>query len=153
MTKTVINPKTGREINIGGPTYEKLVKEGYSFKSAKKGIRKIPKASVSKELKQKILSKDIPKVKKAKGRGGQTRGWGEAAPKRGRERKELYKQCGDSCFLKPDTLNFPICAKCSPKGCSCKIDPRGVNAAYIRARQWKYGDIADLAYELKTKMK
>ena len=56
-------------------------------------------------------------------------GWGKLAPSQKQRREMLYK-CGKKCFLGPGT-SFPICAKGS-----CKINKKGVYAAYIRSRQW-----------------
>ena len=56
-------------------------------------------------------------------------GWSKLAP-RGRERTRMLRKCGRKCFLGPKK-SFPICAKGT-----CKINTKGVYAAYIRARQW-----------------
>lgn len=78
------------------------------------------------------------------GRGIKTRGWISRSPQKGSERHQLKSECGDKCFLLPESEKFPICA--SPKlneGKSvCAIDCGGVNAALIRARQWGYDDVA-----------
>lgn len=73
-----------------------------------------------------------------------SRGWAKAAPKRGRERNLMKKQCGSKCFLQPKNLKFPVCkssrgrfGKTSNKA-SCKPDCRGLLSAYRRAQQWKY---------------
>lgn len=64
------------------------------------------------------------------------KGWGKVAPK-GKQRTLMYKKCGSRCFLGTKTPgdkqhpDFPICSKGT-----CKINPKGVYAAYIRARQW-----------------
>ena len=63
-------------------------------------------------------------------------GWGKQAP-HGAQRTRMYKKCGKKCFLGKKTPgdkqhpNFPICTKGT-----CKINPKGVYAAYIRAKQW-----------------
>ena len=57
------------------------------------------------------------------------KGWGRVSPK-GRERTQMLRKCGKKCFLGP-RKSFPICSKGT-----CKINPKGVEAAYIRARQW-----------------
>ena len=56
-------------------------------------------------------------------------GWGKLAPNT-KQRKKLLDKCGKKCFLGPD-LSFPIC----PKN-SCKVNKKGLYAAYIRSRQW-----------------
>ena len=64
------------------------------------------------------------------------KGWNKLAPK-GKQRTTMYKKCGKKCFLgtisrkdkqHPD---FPICAKGT-----CKVNRKGLWAAYIRAKQW-----------------
>lgn len=63
-------------------------------------------------------------------------GWGKIAPQ-GRERTTMYRRCGKKCFLGTKTPrdrqhpDFPICAKGT-----CKVNKKGLYAAYIRARQW-----------------
>ena len=56
-------------------------------------------------------------------------GWRRQAP-RGHARTVMRKKCGKKCFLGP-RKSFPICTKGT-----CKINPKGVYAAYIRAHQW-----------------
>ena len=74
------------------------------------------------------------------GRGSATRGWRKEKPGV-HERTVMYTRCGSKCFLGPKT--FPICTKKT-----CTINPRGVHAAYTRARQWKYTRIATRARQL-----
>ena len=56
-------------------------------------------------------------------------GWGKLAPK-GHQRTVMKRKCGKKCFLGPKK-SFPICAKGT-----CKVNKKGLYAAYIRARQW-----------------
>ena len=42
----------------------------------------------------------------------------------------MLKKCGKKCFLGPDK-SFPICAKGT-----CKVNDKGLYAAYVRAKQW-----------------
>ena len=42
----------------------------------------------------------------------------------------MLKKCGRKCFLGPKK-SFPICSRGT-----CRINKKGVWAAYIRARQW-----------------
>ena len=56
-------------------------------------------------------------------------GWGRVAP-RGRARTVMLRKCGKKCFLGP-RKSFPICSKGT-----CKVNPKGVYAALIRAREW-----------------
>jgi hypothetical protein len=90
-------------------------------------------------------------------------GWGTMAPKKGPERARLYEECdakGKSCFLRPNAQNpgqsgFPVCPACrNPNvSCSCQPDCKGVVAAYVRARQWKYVDEAEKARAMEQKYK
>jgi hypothetical protein len=65
--------------------------------------------------------------------------WSHVAPKTVGERSALMAKCGRRCFLGPDKT-FPICARLGSGSGSgsaaCKIDRRGVAAAYSRAREW-----------------
>jgi hypothetical protein len=59
--------------------------------------------------------------------------WRRMQP-RGRQRTTMYKKCGRKCFLGPPKRphpSFPICTKGT-----CRINRKGVHAAYARARQW-----------------
>ena len=76
-----------------------------------------------------------------------TRGWREASPKRGKEREELKKKCGEKCFLLPQQNKFPIC-----RPDSCVPDCRGILSAKIRARQYNYENIAIMAQQLQNKL-
>jgi len=85
-----------------------------------------------------------------------TTGWHDRAPKKGHERNRLYDECdakGKTCFLNPSKKGFPICPACrdSDVPCSCEPDCGGITAAYVRARQWGYDDIAKNAQMLKAK--
>ena len=60
-------------------------------------------------------------------------GWSKIAPS-GKQRTQMYKKCGNKCFLgtKPSgDPGFPICKKNT-----CKINKKGTYAAYVRAREW-----------------
>ena len=56
-------------------------------------------------------------------------GWGKIAPQ-GHARTVMKRRCGKKCFLGPDK-SFPVCAKGT-----CRINDKGLWAAYIRAREW-----------------
>ena len=64
------------------------------------------------------------------------KGWGKLAPK-GVQRTRMYNKCGKKCFLGTKTRgdkkhpDFSICAKGT-----CKINKKGLWAAYIRAKEW-----------------
>ena len=65
-----------------------------------------------------------------KNRKGQpTKGWSKMSPGT-HARTLMLKKCGKKCFLGPKK-SFPICNKGT-----CKINPKGVYSAYIRAREW-----------------
>ena len=147
--KKIKNPKTHRYIRVDGPTYHKLQREGYDLRGLKWKWEKRSSrqyANTANDNFSQIDKLPVGHYVTAKGRGSATRGWGEVAPKRGRPRNRLLEKCGPACFLKPDTLSFPICPRDK-----CEIDCRGVNAAYIRARQWKYDRVGEEALKLKKK--
>ena len=82
------------------------------------------------------------------GRGSKTRGWKNQSPEY-RQRTFMLKKCGKKCFLGPNT-SFPICTKNT-----CKVNKKGVYAAYIRAKEYitikgtkKYTNIAKKAAQL-----
>ncbi len=89
--------------------------------------------------------KSAPKKKKTGGAlssGGKTRyrartkrggkaSWSSVAPKTTAERRKIKKKCGDGCFGDPATLGYPICTSRS-----CEPDPRGIEAARSRAKQF-----------------
>ena len=69
-----------------------------------------------------------------------SRGWSRIAPKTVGERSAVLAKCGRRCFLGPGKT-FPICARLgsgsgSGSARTCKVDRRGVAAAYSRAREW-----------------
>ena len=63
------------------------------------------------------------------GRGSATKGWKNQQPSY-RQRSVMLKKCGKKCFLGTQK-SFPICKKNT-----CKVSPKGVYSAYIRARQY-----------------
>ena len=72
------------------------------------------------------------------GRGSFVSGWKREKP--GYHQKTvMLKRCGRKCFLGPGK-KFPICKKNT-----CKVSKKGVHAAYIRARQYKYKNISKKA--------
>jgi hypothetical protein len=75
-----------------------------------------------------------------------TRGWRKQSPGT-HERTLMMRRCGRKCFLGPNKT-FPICKKRT-----CKVDRRGVQAAFIRARQWGYTYIAKRAKKLLQSLK
>ena len=76
------------------------------------------------------------------------RGWSKISPSQS-DRTVMLHKCGKKCFLGPNKT-FPICSKNT-----CKINKKGVYAAYIRAREYstikgtqKYRKIANKANKL-----
>ena len=63
------------------------------------------------------------------GRGSATKGWKNEQPSY-HQRSIMLKKCGKKCFL-GTKKSFPICKKNT-----CKVSPKGVYSAYIRARQY-----------------
>ena len=86
-----------------------------------------------------------------KGRGTFLKGWSKQQP-RTHERTIMMQKCGKKCFLGPNK-SFPICTKHT-----CKINKKGLYAAYIRAKEYitikgsrKYKIIANKSYKLLHK--
>lgn len=76
-------------------------------------------------------------------------GWSAAAPKTKKARQTLANNCGRArCFLKPDTLGFPIC---EPDTCAQSC--RALRAAKSRAAQYKHADVLKKATKLAAKKK
>lgn len=89
-------------------------------------------------------------TRKNRGKGSATRGWKSEKP--GYHQKTvMLKKCGKKCFLGPNK-SFPICKKNT-----CRINKKGVQSAYNRARQFrtrgrKYSIIANKAKKMLQKM-
>ena len=60
-----------------------------------------------------------------------SKGWAKKSPKRGMERNKMMRKCGKKCFL-GSKKSFPIFSKNT-----FKVNPKGVYAAYVRAKQWE----------------
>ncbi len=86
------------------------------------------------------MSSTTRKTKKR--RKNPMKGWKKSGPRPGKARKKLLQNCGRKCFLKPESLKFPVCKACGQSFCSCRYDCRGLLAAEIRAKQWKYPLVA-----------
>jgi hypothetical protein len=101
------------------------------------------------EVAFKVISKTSTPKKTTKARGGGvfTNGWKEAAPKKGVARQKLMKECGPDAYLLPSKLKFPIVAAGDK---SCKPDCRGLQSAFVRAKQWKYDAVAKKADKMLT---
>lgn len=91
-----------------------------------------------------------------KGRGAYLKGWSKSKPS-SKQRTVMLKKCGKKCFL-GTKKSFPICTKNT-----CKINRKGIHAAYARAREYesitgtrrqrqnKYKTIARKAYKMLYK--
>jgi len=75
-----------------------------------------------------------------------TKGWSKQQPGT-HERTLMLKRCGHHCFLGPNK-SFPICRRNT-----CKINRKGVYAAYIRSRQYKHRAVTIKARRLLHKLK
>ena len=83
-------------------------------------------------------------------RKNRVRGWNLQAPSF-HQRTVMLKKCGKKCFL-GTRKSFPICRKNT-----CTVSPKGVYAAYIRARQYsskgkKYRIVAKKANNMLVRM-
>ena len=138
----VLNPVTNRMIKVNGSTYKFLMSEEKALKKVLKSL------SPSRRSKKEKLTKVIKSVHRGEKRGSRTRGWAAMSPQRGRERNELLSTCGERCFLLPKEKKFPVCSALRV-GEGCKFNCKGILSAKIRARQYKYNDVATLAEELE----
>jgi len=138
----VVNPNTKRMIKVNGPAYKFLMREE---KELKKVLTMLPSSRRAKKSK---LRKVIKSVQRGEGRGSRTRGWAAMSPQRGRERNELMAKCGAKCFLLPELKKFPVCSALRV-GEGCKFNCKGILSAKIRARQYKYPEVAQLAKNLE----
>ena len=128
----------------------------YNNKKSKKSGNK-SKKSGNKSKKSGNKSNKKLKHKSRKSTLHSPKGWRKLAPKSRKERSRIYKKCGSKCFLKPDKRNtskskFPICSKRS-----CKINCKGLSAAYIRSRQLRkkkpsYGRVATKAKKMSKRL-
>jgi len=161
---SIESPRSGRWIAIGGPAYRDLLRLGYTDSELKRGgVQRRKRAQrrysstagrsrPSRAQRRSRISRASKSSTRGRGRGSRSRGWGKAAPRRGRPRHSLMKKCGKKCFLLPEHEGFPVCASLessrrSGSG-SCDIDCRGVQAAYVRARQYGYKNVAKAARKL-----
>jgi|UniRef100_A0A6C0ASS5 hypothetical protein len=86
------------------------------------------------------------------GRGAFLKNWSRQQPGY-HERTNMLRTCGKKCFLGPNK-SFPICTRNT-----CKINRKGVYAAYIRANEYKtmrgtrkYSRISNKAHKLIKKL-
>ena len=69
------------------------------------------------------------KTRKVSRKPQPTKGWAKKSPGT-HQRTVMLRKCGKKCFLGPKK-SFPICNKGT-----CRVNPKGVYSAYIRAREW-----------------
>ena len=62
------------------------------------------------------------------------------------ERTIMMKKCGKKCFLGPNK-SFPICTKNT-----CKVNSKGIYAAFIRSRQFHRKNISKKANKMLIEM-
>lgn len=79
------------------------------------------------------------------------KGWTKQQPQT-HQRTIMMKKCGKKCFLGPHK-SFPICSKHT-----CKFNKKGIQSAYIRAREYfkikgtnKYKQISNKARKMLRK--
>jgi len=88
-------------------------------------------------------SRSVRSGKSARGSRSRSRSrkWSRVAPKTVGERSAVLSKCGSRCFLGP-AKTFPVCARLGAGAGTgagagdCKVDRRGVAAAYVRASEW-----------------
>jgi hypothetical protein len=80
------------------------------------------------------------------GRGARTRGWKKQKPSY-HQRTVMLKRCGKKCFLGPGK-SYPICTKNT-----CKVNPKGVYSAFIRASQFHKKNISRKANKMLINMR
>jgi hypothetical protein len=68
-------------------------------------------------------------------------GWKNEKPSY-HQRTVMSQKCSKKCFLGPNK-SFPICKKNT-----CKRSRKGIYAAYVRAREYKYNKIASRAKKM-----
>jgi len=82
---------------------------------------------------------------KTRRNGSRTRGWKNQKPGY-HQRTLMLKRCGRKCFLGPEK-SYPICTKNT-----CKVNPKGVYSAYIRANQYHRKNISRKAKKMLINM-
>lgn len=97
------------------------------------------KRSLAKRSKRKS-----PKKRKRRSKSP-TRGWAKQSPGRA-QREKMKAKCGKKCFLSPQKMKYPICTKNT-----CKINCKGVHAAYQRSKQYKKPHLSTKARSILKK--
>lgn len=150
-TPSIISPKTGKWITVKGQAYQDLLKSSQyatKAKNAKRVLRPKPGSRVNRGGRTTEAEKiTLPRTGRPTGKA---KGWASSSPRRGTERTQLKAKCGEECFLKPDVNGFPVCAALR-EGKGCKVDCRGIIAAKLRAGEWKYEHVREVADKLAKK--
>lgn len=75
-----------------------------------------------------------------------SKGWKKISPRRISVRRQILQKCGPKCFLEPTKLKFPIC------DADCRIHCAGIDAASVRAGQFKYTKVLKKSKRLRRKL-
>ena len=130
METKVKNPETGHWIKIGGPRYNRLVQEKKIHPSPDLPTRTVPVFTPPKTYR--VSQKQQSEYKTD---FSTTTSWKDKAPMKKSERQTVRKTCGESCFLLPDELKFPVCNKKVPP---CEYNCKGLKAASSAAARLHY---------------
>ena len=145
LVKLVRSPMSNRLIKKGGPVYEKLEGEGVVMPLPERTRPERPEPKKVGIMKQEYLDAlKLTPVEYKNYRSG-AKGWGEEKPESRGERRAVMHKCGKKCFLNPKTMGFPICQKLEKASDECQLDCRGILAAKVRAAQWHYNDVRNVA--------
>ena len=145
-----VEPKGG-QLPIASPH---SIEESYAEEKALKRANKSGRQFIERRAQELMPRQELKQ-------GSLTRGWSLDFPRGPVERKKVYDECGPQCFLTKPTIGpkggwdigFPVCRRCPATGkCDCRVDPRGVQAAYQRARQHGHDAVAAKALQLKEQL-
>lgn len=141
MIKKYWNPKTDRWVRQGGSVFNDLVRKGIlNPQTAKFKMVKAYEPPVDDSYVVTETFADYPV-------DHSNISWGQKKPDNMAQRRHVFSQCGDSCFLIPNDLKFPICNKILP----CTYNCRGLRAAKSRAGEWKYKKVLQRARDLSER--
>ena len=135
MIYKIINPETGRWIRVGGSVYQSLRQKQIPMDESTLKQSQSFSAPISYYVPSSHASYPVDKKKTS---------WSKKKPDSLEERRLIYDQCGESCFLLPQQKKFPICNKKLP----CKYNCRGLKAASARAGEWKYSKVLEKSKQL-----
>jgi hypothetical protein len=75
------------------------------------------------------------------------RDWSRDKPAKGQPSKNLLSKCGERCFLKPDTLQYPICQKVKSSN-QCTVDCRALLSAKKKAQKSGNNELEKMATDI-----